>query len=120
MVLILPGVIAHTATQVASAADRLATGTLSDFTTGDGKFASGDLAAVSARIDTQHVVVHSSDELGAMAESFNTMQDEVARAATALGVAREGLRDSRSNLQQLAETDLRLPGVEPTPVRGRA
>ena len=103
--LVLPGVIAHTASQVATAADRLATGTLSDFTKAMEKFASGDLATASARIDTRHVVVHSSDELGAMAESFNTMQDEVARAATALGVAREGLRDSRSHLEQLAETD---------------
>ena len=50
-------------------------------------------------------MVHSADELGAMAESFNTMQDEVARAATALGVAREELRGSRSDLEHLAETD---------------
>jgi len=103
--LVLPGVIAHTAGQVASAADRLATGTLTDFTRAMERFASGDLSHVSAQVDTRHVVVHSADELGAMAHSFNTMQDEVGRAARALGVAREELRGSRSDLEKLAETD---------------
>ena len=108
--LVLPGVIAHTASQVAAAADRLATGTLADFTRAMENFASGDLEGTSDRVDTRHVVVHSADELGAMAQSFNTMQDEVARAATALVVAREGLRGSRRDLERLAETDS-LTGV---------
>jgi diguanylate cyclase (GGDEF)-like protein len=69
------------------------------------RFASGDLEGAAERTDTRRVVVHSSDELGAMAQSFNTMQDEVARAATALGVAREELRGSRSDLRELAQTD---------------
>jgi diguanylate cyclase (GGDEF)-like protein len=103
--LILPGVIAHTATAVATAADRLATGTLADFTRAMERFASGDLDGTSRSVDTGHVVVHSSDELGAMADSFNTMQDEVGRAATALGVAQEGLRGSRGDLEKLAATD---------------
>jgi diguanylate cyclase (GGDEF)-like protein len=103
--LVLPGVIAHTAGQVATAADRLATGTLTDFTRAMERFASGDLSHVAAPVDNRHVVVHSADELGAMAHSFNTMQDEVGRAARALGVARDELRGSRSELEKLAETD---------------
>ena len=103
--LVLPGVIAHTASAVATAADRLATGTLADFTRAMERFASGDLDGSTERVDPGHVVVHSSDELGAMAESFNTMQDEVGRAATALGVARAGLRGSRGDLEKLAATD---------------
>jgi len=50
-------------------------------------------------------VVHTADELGAMAVSFNTMQDEVGRTAVALGGARDNLRDARRHLQHLAATD---------------
>jgi diguanylate cyclase (GGDEF)-like protein len=103
--LVLPGVIAHTAGEVAAAADRLARGTLADFTRAMERFASGDLGQASPMTDNRHVVVHSADELGAMALSFNTMQDEVGRAARALRVAREELRGSRSDLERLAETD---------------
>jgi len=108
--LVLPGMIAHTASAVAAAADRLATGPLADLTQAMESFASGDLEGDRRRVDARHVVVHSQDELGAMARSFNTMQDEVARAGTALGLAREELRGSRSKLQKLAETDS-LTGV---------
>ena len=103
--LILPGTIAHAATQVADAADRLATGTLADLTRAMESLATGDLAAARARVDSRHVVVHSADELGQLASSFNTMQDEVARAAVALDGAREELRASRNHLEQLAATD---------------
>jgi diguanylate cyclase (GGDEF)-like protein len=103
--LVLPGMIAHTAGQVAEAADRLANGTLADLTNAMESLASGDLNAARARIDSQRVVVHSADELGAMAVSFNTMQDEVARTAVALGGARENLRSSRRHLEHLAATD---------------
>ena len=108
--LILPGVISQTAKEVADAADRLATGTLADFTVAMESFAAGELDGPDARIDTQRVVVHSADEIGAMAHSFNTMQDAVGRAATALHVAREELRGSRADLRRLADTDT-LTGV---------
>ena len=103
--LVLPGMISHTAGQVAEAADRLATGTLADLTKAMENLASGDLHAARARVDSQRVVVHSADELGAMAVSFNTMQDEVGRAAIALGGARENLRSTRRHLEHLAATD---------------
>jgi diguanylate cyclase (GGDEF)-like protein len=103
--LVLPGVISQVATEVASAANRLATGTLADLTRAMESLASGDLKAARARVDSRHVVVHSADELGAMAHSFNTMQDEVARTATALDGAREELRSSRLHLEELAATD---------------
>ena len=103
--LVLPGMISHTAREVAEAADRLATGTLADLTQAMESLASGDLNAARARVDSSRVVVHTADELGAMAVSFNTMQDEVARTALALGGAREKLRTSRSHLEHLAATD---------------
>ncbi len=103
--LVLPGTIAHVATQVAGSADRLATGTLADLTRAMESLAAGDLAAARARVDSRPVIVHSGDELGQLAQSFNTMQDEVARAAIALDGAREKLRESHSNLEHLASTD---------------
>ena len=109
--LVMPGMIAHVATQVAAAADRLATGTLADLTRAMERLSVGDLKAARARVDSQHILVHAADELGAMADSFNLMQDEVARAATALAVAREELRKSRTTLEHLAATDP-LTGVQ--------
>src|SRR6185436_6204652 len=53
----------------------------------------------------QRVVVHTADELGAMARSFNTMQDEVERTAVARAGARDELRSSRVHLEHLAATD---------------
>jgi diguanylate cyclase (GGDEF)-like protein len=103
--LILPGMISHTAGQVAEAADRLASGTLADLTRAMESLASGDLDAARARVDSRRVVVHTADELGAMAVSFNTMQDEVGRTAVALGGARDNLRDARRHLEHLAATD---------------
>jgi signal transduction histidine kinase/ActR/RegA family two-component response regulator len=45
------------------------------------------------------IVVTSRDEVGRMAASFNTMQEEVARAAVALDGARDGLRRADSKLE---------------------
>lgn len=62
--LILPGLISHAVTQIATGARRLAT---------------GDLETARSVPQTEYVVVHSAGELGDMALSFNTMQDEAAR-----------------------------------------
>jgi diguanylate cyclase (GGDEF)-like protein/PAS domain S-box-containing protein len=98
--LVLPGTIAHVAGQVAAAARRLATGTLADLTRAMESLAAGDLDAARARVDTAQIAVHSADELGAMATSFNTMQDEVARTAVALDGARDNLRSTHRHLQE--------------------
>ena len=49
--LVLPGMIAHAAEQVAEAADRLATGTLADLTKAMEALAAGRLDAAHARVD---------------------------------------------------------------------
>jgi diguanylate cyclase (GGDEF)-like protein len=103
--LVLPGMIAHAATQVADAADQLATGTLADLTRAMGALADGDLAAARARVEITHVDVHSTDEVGAMAASFNTILDEAARAAVSLDGAREALRSHREQLSYQALHD---------------
>lgn len=103
--LVLPGLISHAVTQIATAARRLANGTLADLTWAMEGLAAGDLESGRPTLATRYVVVHSADELGDMATSFNTMQDEVTRASTALRGARAQLLSSRTNLEYLAETD---------------
>ena len=88
--LILPGIIAHAVEQISDAAARLATGTVADLTRAMRALSTGDLEAAKARVDIVPVEVRSRDEVGAMARSFNLMQDEVGRAAEALDGARAG------------------------------
>jgi len=97
--LVLPGMIAHAAEEVARAADHLATGTLADLVRAIQALGVGDLDAAHARVDVVPVRVHTGDELGAMAASFNIMQENVAAAALALAGAREGLRHARNDLE---------------------
>ena len=99
--LVLPGMIAHQATELAEAANRLVSGTLADLTRAMRALASGDLDHARARAENQHVVIRSADEIGAMAASFNVILDEAARAAGSLDEAREALQSHRSELQRL-------------------
>jgi PAS domain S-box-containing protein len=101
--LILPGMIAHATRQVADAAAKLATGTLAELTRAMQALARGELEAAHAKVDFDPVVVYSHDEVAQMATSFNTMQEEAARAAIALDGAREGLRTSVEDLRQSRE-----------------
>src|SRR6266568_561173 len=96
--LVLPGMIAHASEEVARAADRLVRGTLSDFSRAMQALEAGNLDEAHARIDISPVIVHTRDEIGTMAASFNTMQEQVAQAAGALDGAREGLRQARDEL----------------------
>jgi two-component system, sensor histidine kinase len=98
--LILPGMIAHSAVEVAHAAERLAKGTVADFSRAMRALGDGRLADAHARIDRRPVAVSSRDELGAMAVSFNALQDEIAGAASGLHDAREGLRTAQSRLEE--------------------
>ena len=98
--LILPGMIGHAVEQVSEAADRLATGTLADLTRAMRALSVGDLKAAKARIDVIPVHVTSRDEVGAMADSFNTLQREVGRTAEALDGAREGLAAAEDKLER--------------------
>ncbi len=105
--LILPGMIAHSAVQVSDAADKLVKGTLADFTRAMRALAAGDIAAAKAHFIFTPVFVHSRDEIGSMAHSFNRLQEEIGRAAEALKGAREGLsqarEDTRTNVRLLRD-----------------
>jgi signal transduction histidine kinase/ActR/RegA family two-component response regulator len=96
--LVLPGMISHAVGQVADAARRLATGTVHELTTAMEALADGRLDGAHAHVDVKRLDVRARDEIGAMADSFNDMQAEVARAAVALDFAREALRRDRSQL----------------------
>lgn len=94
--LVLPGMIAHSAVEVADAAKRLASGTVHDFSRAMQALGQGKLELAHAQIDHVRVKVNSNDELGEMATSFNVLQDEIAHAAIGLDAAREGLHQARS------------------------
>ena len=96
--LVLPGMIAHSALQISNAAKQLVDGTLADFTRAMLALGKGDLEAAHARFAVTPVRIHTRDELGEMAESFNVLQAEIGNAAVGLDGAREGLRQARSEL----------------------
>ncbi len=103
--LVLPGMIAHSLTQVTRAATTLSRGTLANLTRAIGALDRGDLDATHTQLGTALVIVTSRDEVGAMASAFNTVQEEVARAATSLDGARQQLLRSRDHLEYLAAHD---------------
>jgi diguanylate cyclase (GGDEF)-like protein len=98
--LVLPGIISHATQQVAQGADRLARGTLADFTRAMQALSQGRLREAHASVEVSPVHVRARDEVGQMAASFNLMLDEISRATIALDGAREGLRTAESNLKR--------------------
>jgi diguanylate cyclase (GGDEF)-like protein len=96
--LVMPGIIAHVATQVSNAAKQLTSETLHDFSRAMTALGKGELESAFATVNISPVLVHSNDELGEMAKSFNLLQDEVAVAALGLNEARKHLSAARSEL----------------------
>ena len=103
--LVLPGMIAHSVTQVAAAAKRLSAETLLQLTSAMEALGRGNLDEARVSPDVMPVEVISRDEVGAMAVAFNGMQRSVADAARALDSARLALRKSRGDLEYLATHD---------------
>jgi two-component sensor histidine kinase len=103
--LILPGMIAHSAVQVSTAASKLVKGTMADFERAMAALASGDLDSAKARFEVSPIMLNSRDEVGEMARNFNLLQEVIGRAAGGLEGAREGLLLSRA---ALTETNERL------------
>ena len=93
--LVLPGILAHAMVQVSQAATAMAKGAMASFSDALLALGRGDLDAAQARVDVVPVTVHSGDEVGEMANSVNTLQLEIARAAASLAQAREELRQAR-------------------------
>jgi len=108
--LILPGMIAHSAVEVSHAAQKLVTGTLADFTKAMQALSTGDLEGAKATFEPVSVAVTSRDEVGDMALTFNSLQEEIGRAANGLEGARKGLLQAREVTE--ANVRLRLELVE--------
>jgi diguanylate cyclase (GGDEF)-like protein len=104
--IVLPGIIANSVDQVRQAAERLAAGALQDFVAAMRDLGEGTLEAAQVSVDFDPVVVHSRDELGAMAESFNALQHGIKQAAIGINGAREGLSRSRAELIKAKELAL--------------
>ena len=98
--LILPGMIAHSAVEVSTAAEKLVKGTLADFTRAMQALAAGNLDAAKAHFELVPLSVHSRDEVGDMAGNFNRLQEEIGRAAAGLEGARIGLSTARAALTE--------------------
>jgi len=79
--LILPGMIAHSAVEVSTAAEHLVSGRSPILAERCAQLAAGDLEAAKARFDFAPVIIHSRDEVGEMAQSFNKLQQEIGHAA---------------------------------------
>ncbi len=101
--LVLPGMVSRAAEQVATATRQLAMGPLTDFSRAIQALGSGDLESAYTHMDVHPLPICSHDEIGAMAESFNLLQVEVARAAVGLDGAREGLNRARCALMGQVE-----------------
>ena len=101
--LVLPGMIAHTANQVAQAASELADGTLLNLTVAMEAIAAGDFDQEVPHLGMQAVEVRTRDEFGEMAKLFNVMQQEAGRAAIALETSVGELRQYRDRLEELVE-----------------
>ena len=101
--LVLPGLIAHAASEISSRAQLLTVGPVREFSNAMAALGRGDLDAAHAKVEVESMPVRSNDELGQMAMSFNTLQTEVALAATGLDGAREGLLSSRALLTSVNE-----------------
>lgn len=96
--LILPGMITHSAAEVSKAAKRLTSGALREFSNAMAALGRGDLESSGTLPKIESVKIHSHDELGVMAQSFNDLQGEVQKAVVGLGEARENLRAARADL----------------------
>jgi PAS domain S-box-containing protein len=100
--LVLPGVIGHAVGQVSIAAERLASGALAELNRGIHALGAGDLENAHARIAITPVVVQTKDEIGGMADRFNLMQHEIARASVSLDDARDGLQKANESLARMS------------------
>lgn len=98
--IVLPGMVANTAAEISAAALKLSSGVLRDFSNAMASLARGNLAGAHLQADIVPVAARGRDELGVMAESFNTLQREVKNAAVGIDGAREGLRAARSELTE--------------------
>jgi amino acid transporter len=97
----IPGIVAETANEVSKAAHSLTTTTIREFINALKSLAKGDLEGSEFKGEISPINVRSKDELGEMAQSFNTLQEEIMGSVSALNGARSGLKEARENYDSL-------------------
>jgi two-component system, sensor histidine kinase len=103
--IVLPGIIAHAADEVSSAVRKLAGETVRGCSNAMDALGRGDFETTHEALEIPLLKRRSNDELGALADSYNLLRNEVGRAALSLDCARAGLR--RANAE-LIETNMAL------------
>jgi methyl-accepting chemotaxis protein len=78
----------------------LVKGTLADFTRAMRALAAGDLEAAKADFIFAPVIVHSHDEIGDMALSFNRLQEEMDTQPAALQAREPAFRKPAAHLRR--------------------
>lgn len=100
---IVPGMIVAVTENISQAASRLAKETLADFSNAMIALGQGDLEHATVSINVDPIPVHSHDEMGVMAESFNYLRTEMLRSVEGLKGAREKLIRARQELIEINE-----------------
>lgn len=103
--IVLPGMIAHSADEVSGAVRKLASETVRGCSNAMDALGRGDFETTHEALEIPPLKRRSNDELGALADSYNLLRNEVGRAALSLDCARAGLR--RANAE-LIETNMAL------------
>ena len=103
--LVLPAMIVHSLTRAAEATERLAHDTVAQLRDGIDALGRGDLERNPIHAPIRPLATPFRDEIGRIADSINTLQADVRRAARGLDSARENLRSSRADLFRQARHD---------------
>jgi diguanylate cyclase (GGDEF)-like protein len=103
--LILPAMVVHALTQAAEAAEQLAHGAVAGLRDGIDALGRGELEQRPLKLGLERLETPFSDEIGRIAASINTLQEDVEQAARGLDSARENLRRSRADLFHQARYD---------------
>jgi signal transduction histidine kinase len=99
--IIVPSIVVETATEISSAAQKIAKDVVKEFSKALRALGKGDLEGAKLSVQPIPVAVRSNDELGEMAKSFNDLQTELFLAVDGLNETREELRTAYNSLKKL-------------------
>jgi signal transduction histidine kinase len=102
--LALPGMIVHAAEEVNRATKRLIKTNLFELSQAMEELGAGSLKQKQIKSDIIPIEIHSRDEIGEMAFSFNEMQGEIQKTANSFNDIRQRLYSTLKELKTLNET----------------
>jgi signal transduction histidine kinase len=98
--LIIPGMIIHAAEQVNNAARRIVSTNLKELSIALESLGRGKLDKFDLHAEIKPIHIHSHDEIGDMANSFNLMQEEILKTSYNLEEVRVRLKKAISDLKK--------------------